>query len=55
MFESAVEKPSGMADLPVRQIKKPKDIDKWLKSKAYDDYLHFVLAMNKATRGLNAG
>ncbi|XP_003742382.1 serine/threonine-protein phosphatase 2A activator [Galendromus occidentalis] len=44
-----------MAQVTVREIKVPKDIDKWLKSRAYDDYLQFVLAMNKATRGLNAG
>ncbi|OQR70706.1 serine/threonine-protein phosphatase 2A activator-like [Tropilaelaps mercedesae] len=40
--------------IPVRQIKAPSDMPKWTNSKAYDDYVLFVLAMNKAVKGLNA-
>lgn len=39
---------------PVRHIKSPMDMQKWMKSKAYNDYTLFVLAMNKAAKGLNA-
>lgn len=40
--------------VPVRHIKAPVDMQKWTNSKAYDDYILFVLAMNRASKGHNA-